>query len=471
MILRIAGKEWLELVRDGRFRWTSLIILTLLIGATAVGWQSWREQHRERLDAQAEARARFDAQPEKNPHAAAHYGLWLFKPKQPLAFLDPGIDPYTGVAVFLEAHQRNPLEHRPAQDGTALRRFGDLTAAMILQQLMPLLVIILAFPAIAGERERGTLRQVLSLGVAPGTLMAGKAIGLTFALGVVLIPTFGLGAVLLIGSGADAMASWPSALVMAVSYLTYLGLFLAMSLYVSARAGSSRVALIVLMAFWIVNVLIVPRLTTDLGRLAVPTPSALEFREAIRRDIAMGIDGHDPQDQRLERLEQELLERYQVDYLEDLPINFQGVALQAGEESTNQILDVHYGDLYRRFEQQNEIREWLGLLSPTLAIRELSMALAGTDEAHHHDFAQAAEAYRRTLVKELNNDLEINGADLGFMYQAGPELWASVPPFHYDPPSLSETLSDHMRPCLGLVIWVVVLLGLLIRAGSSLRAI
>ena len=107
MILAIARKEFVDLARDGRFRWAASAIALLLVAATAVGWRGWSEVRAERGRAEAEARHQFEGQEEKNPHAAAHYGLYVFKPKATLAFLDPGVDPYTGVSVYLEAHRRN----------------------------------------------------------------------------------------------------------------------------------------------------------------------------------------------------------------------------------------------------------------------------------------------------------------------------------------------------------------------------
>ena len=68
-------------------------------------------------------------QTKKNPHSAAHYGVYAFKPKSPLAIVDTGIDPYMGVAVWLEAHKQNEFKYRPAQDRTAVGRFGEMTAA------------------------------------------------------------------------------------------------------------------------------------------------------------------------------------------------------------------------------------------------------------------------------------------------------------------------------------------------------
>ncbi|CAN5900469.1 DUF3526 domain-containing protein [soil metagenome] len=469
MIARIARKELVEMVRDGRFRWSAAIVVALLVGSLAVGWKNWSDVQQQHDRAQAEAREHFECQEEKNPHAAAHYGLYIFKPKLPLAFVDPGVDPYTGVTVYLEAHKQNDFRDRPARDATALQRFGELTAASVLQVLLPLVIIFLAFPAIAEEREQGTLRQVLSLGVRPKDLLLGKALGLTLALGLIALPAVVVGVIALSWTGPGAWTTWPNALALWIGYLFYLGIFLAVALLVSARAKSSRAALVGLLGFWILNTMVAPRLATDIARQLFPTPSALEFASAIERDIKRGIDGHDPEDQRLKRLEQDLLEKYDVDFIEDLPINFQGVALQASEEYGNRVFDRHYTDLWAIFERQDAVRKGLGFLAPTLAVRELSMALSGTDNAQFRDFANAAEKHRRDIVKRLNQDLEVHGADLGFMYQAGPELWESMPHFLYQAPGLGETSFRQGFAWVSLLLWLLVPSDLAPRSASRLR--
>jgi ABC-2 type transport system permease protein len=467
MVLRIARKELVDLLRDGRFRWSSAVVAALLASSVATGWRSWSEAKRERAAAQDEARAHFEGQDEKNPHAAAHYGLYVFKPKHPLAFVDPGIDPYSGVSVYLEAHRRNAVAYRPARDATALQRFGELNVSTVLQVLVPLLIIFLAFPAVAAEREQGTLRQLLSLGVDPRALLAGKALGLSAGLVLALLPGLVAGVVALAAGGGEA--GWAAAGVLAVAYVAYLGIVLAASLYASARARSSGAALIALLGVWIANTMVAPRLATDLARRAVPTPSALEFAAAIERDIRGGIDGHDPQDARIERLKASLLEKYRVDTVEELPINFQGVALQASEDYGNAVFDRHYADLWRAYERQDAVRKALGVLFPTLAIRELSMALAGTDNAEYRDFAEEAESLRRAMVARLNRDLEVNGAELGFMYQAGAGLWRSMPRFRYRQADLRTTLFRQGFACVSVVFWLVATVELVDRSARRLR--
>lgn len=194
----IARKEFIEMLRDGRVRWTGGIVLVLLAVAFLTGWTRHHELTRQHSAAQEATRKHWLTQGKKNPHSAAHYGIYAFKPKLPLAVLDTGTEP-TGVAVWLEAHKQNEFKYRPAQDATILARFGELTAAAVMQLLIPLLIIIMTFGAFAGEREQGTLRQLLSLGVPARRLALGKALGLLAGLGVYLVPAvlLGAGAILL----------------------------------------------------------------------------------------------------------------------------------------------------------------------------------------------------------------------------------------------------------------------------------
>ena len=71
----IASKDFLEMTRDGRFRWSGAILSMLTLMSIAVGVRTFLDVDRQQRDAQAEARTHWEGQGEKNPHAAAHYGM------------------------------------------------------------------------------------------------------------------------------------------------------------------------------------------------------------------------------------------------------------------------------------------------------------------------------------------------------------------------------------------------------------
>ena len=470
MVMRIARKELLEMTRDGRFRVAGVVVLLLLLTALGLGWRRHADVTTAHETAIEQEREIWESQGEKSPHSAAHYGVYAFKPTGRLAFFDPGTEAYTGVTVWLEAHKQNQFLYSPARDGNTLQRFGELTAATVLQLLLPLLIILLAFSAFAGERESGTLRQVLSLGVRRSDLALGKALGVTGALAVLLVPAILLGAAALTAATADsASGGLMRTLLLAGVYMLYLGAFVAVTLAVSARAPSARFALVALLGLWVFVCLAAPRAATDLGKALYPTPSAQEFAASLAEEREAGIDGID-YDDFLEARKQELLATYGVDEVEELPINYSGWRLQVSEEYSNQFFDSHYARLWDRFEAQDEFRQKIGFVAPLLAVRSISMSLAGSDFAHFRWFSEQAEQYRRRLVEFLNNDMRDNAGVAQFSYRKDQRLWSEAPVFAYDAPDPLWAVSGQSAALAALVLWSVLTAFLAWSAARRLEA-
>lgn len=464
MILRIARKELVDLSRDGRFRVLSALVLAVSVVSLAAGWKTYTALSDQHRAAQSATREQWLNQPKKNPHSAAHYGVYAFKPKSQLAIVDTGIDPYVGVAVWLEAHKQNEIKYRPAQDRTAVQRFGELGGAEVLQVLLPLFIVLIAFPAFAGEREQGTLRQLLSVGARPRDLALGKALGVAAALGLILLPATVLGvAALTLSTSQGLLADDPLRVgALAGVYLLYFVVLIALSLFVSARARSARLALVVLLTFWFANSLVASRIASDVAAWLHPTPSAVEFQKALEADL----NDQPEMERRLEKRRQELFARYNVDRVDALPIAFSGVSLQEGEEHGNEVFDAHFRPLFDTYERQNRIYQGAGALAPMLAARSLSMGLSGTDFSQHRHFLDAAEAYRRDIQRVMNGDIQRNQKP-GQVYLAGRELWDQVAPFEYTPPPAAWVLGQYRTSVIVLVAWLVAAVLLMVRASTT----
>ena len=456
MIFRIAQKEILETVRDGRFRTMAVTVVGLLTISLILGWKSYSDVNRQHETGRRATRQNWISQGVKNPHSAAHYGVYAFKPRTSLSFIDTGTDPYTGVAVWLEAHKQDDFKYKPAQDASTLSRFGELTAATILQILIPLLIILLSFSAFAGEREGGTLKQLLSLGVKKNDLALGKALGISAALGAVLIPAALLGAALLVGFGEPGafLDTADRILLLACLYLLYFVVFLGLSLAVSASARSGRMALLLLLTFWIVNSLIAPRAVSDVARRMYPTPSAFTFTETLEHDLASGVSGNSSAEKRAAELRRRVMAQYGVEDIKKLPISFLGISLQQGEEDGDKVFDLRYGELWNLFERQNRMRQASSVFAPMLAMRSLSMALAGTDFEQHRQFATAAERYRRFFIKKINDDITTHATSRE-VYTRGNDLWQSIPEFRYTAPGLGFALNQQKLPIVLLGCWAL----------------
>jgi ABC-2 type transport system permease protein len=470
MILRIAQKEITETLRDGRFRASAAIVFTLLAASLLLGWRHHAEVSAQHNAARQSTRNQWLNQGKKNPHSAAHYGVYAFKPNSPLALVDHGTNDYTGVAVWLEAHKQNEFKYRPAQDATSVQRFGELTGAAVLQLLVPLLIILLAFDAFSGERELGTLRQLLSLGVKPGSLTAGKSLGISASLLMLLVPAAALGslAISAASSSGEITGALPRAAWMTLGYLLYYGALIGVTLAVSALASSSRTALIALLGFWMLNALVAPRAASDIAKSLRPAPSAFEFAQTIESAMKNGIDGHDPAAERTSRLKQDLLKKYNVSRIEDLPVNFTGVSLQEGENHGNAVYDRVFGQLWKTFAEQETIHRTVALFAPGLATRSVSMAFAGADFSHHAHFATAAEEYRRGIQRTMNDDIMRNAGKSG-PYLAADELWSKVSAFDYKSPDAGWVLQQQGPALLILSVWCVLAIAAAYWAVGRLR--
>jgi len=470
MISTIVRHEFKGALRDGRFRWAGMIIALLLLAALLAGWSYHREISAQRHHASHAEEERWLAQPEKNPHSAAHYGIYAFKPRLSPALIDPGVEPYAGVTTWMEAHKQNDVLYRPAEDATSAQRFGDLTVALILQLLLPLLIVVVGFSAVTAERERGTLRQISALGLSPTRWLFGKAAGLASAFSLLALPALLLSGLVLAGlQDAATENAWSRFGLMAVLYLLYLGVFLFLTLGVSASVRSSRASLIILLGVWMLNGLLVPRTLSELGASRYPIPSVA----SVKQDIQQRLQNPEYAVRAREIWEPRVIERYGLSGVDELNgLSVRGLSLLRGESAGYLVFDEVYGELHDQIEAQNAYQRARSWIAPLSALQPLSRALAGTDFAHHRHFIESAEAYRRIVQDTMNEDILINDGKQGNRaYLAGAELWAKVPPLVIHAPSLSTALRGQATPLVALLLWFTATLVFFSTAARRLKAL
>ena len=453
--MTVAMHELRMLLRDGRARAGAVALLLLAAVALASGLVRNQSLAAERARAQAVIAEQWTAQGEKNPHSAAHYGSYAFRPVLPFAFFDAGVLPYAGVSIWLEAHKQNFAEGRPADDATPLARFGELTLAFILQALVPLALLLAAHASFAGEREQGTLRQVLASGISPLRLFVGKFLGLGAAVLLLLAPLL-LAIVLALAVAGDA-SLWAGAASLLFAYLLYFALLLLLALVVSAQASSSQSALLILLGFWAVTTFALPRLAADVGRIVAPTPSTVAFLRGIEADIASGMGG-DPPAERIARRREALLRIYKVGSEAELPINFQGVVFGIQDEVGHAAYDHQFGLLHEAVDRQVDVFEAASILSPRMALMLISQELSGTSLAHQRHFERGAETFRRQLMDVLNRDITLNSKPGQADYRAGADLWRRTGQYRYVPETLGERWARCAAPLTVLGLWTLALL-------------
>ncbi len=462
MIRLLANKEIREISRQGQFKIAAFIVLLLAIVSTLVSYGHYQSVQEQYQQAQSNERNIWESQDDKNPHSAAHYGTYAFKPKYPLSLLDQGVDKFVGVSIFLEAHKRNEAQYMSAADQSGLARFGELTPDFILLFVLPLLVILFGHNSITRERENGTLNLIKSQGLSMYRFVLGKWLGVFSLILVLTLAIFTLASILLAFTSDFGVISIESLITMLVVYLVYYAIFTSISVLVSIRAKNSGIALVGLLGFWILSCLALPKAATNMAEEAHPYPTLQSFNEAIALDKSKGLDGHDPWSQAAKELEEETLKAYNVNSVEELPFNYDGYRMQKGEEHEAEIYFKHYRSLKEVHYEQTSVYQKTAILSPYLPVRFLSMSLAHTDYGTHWDFSDAAENYRLDLQKALNDNFAENSEYGDWAYKADKALWADVPEFSYTPPSYGDILGSNQTNVMVVLLWLIASFGMML---------
>jgi ABC-2 type transport system permease protein len=177
MMRRLYAAELGRLAGESRVQRIACVLMLLFATVFVTDWRTASRAAADRAAITTAERQRWLDQGVKDPHEAAHYGVWAFKPSSPLSILDPGIEPFAGLAVWLEAHQWDEMIFRPRQDSDPLMR-NAISIGQLVSVLGPLAAILLGFAGIAEDRERGTLRMALGNAASPRALLVSRGLAM-----------------------------------------------------------------------------------------------------------------------------------------------------------------------------------------------------------------------------------------------------------------------------------------------------
>lgn len=476
---RIVANELLEARRSRTLVALGVVLALLLAGAAVVGAARHDAVRHQRERYQSMVASQFRDQPDRHPHRVSHYGFLVFRPPAALGFFDLGVESQTGTSIFLEGHRQNAATFSDASQDDGLRRFGELTMAIVVQAFVPLLVLAVGAVTITREREARTLPLILCQGVSWTTLLWGKVMGTLVVSSLIVLPgTLVVGAWLaLSGTAVAAHDVGARAALLVALHLAFLAACATIGVGLSAVHRTSRGALLTAMGVWMALWVVVPRTVPGLAVAVHPLPSRASFDAQVERRVRELGDSHNPGDPRFTALRERLLRDHGVARVEDLPVNYNGVVMTEGERITSEAYAANAAALLDTQRRQSRIVEWAGFVSPFVAMRTLSMALAGSDMAHAAEFERQAESYRYDLIQRLNalHTTEVPhardrylgaGADnVPSRQRISADHWDELPLFAYEPTTARWALDRQRFGLASLAWWCLVALGVMAGLG------
>lgn len=451
MIGVLLGRELGSYRRNTRFRWL-FVLMVLLCGLASVdGWNRAKQAQQTRELAESHDRQNWVNQGANNPHGAAHFSRYAFRPTPPLAAVEPGVWDFAGAAVWMEAHHQNPATLRRAEDALARAPMATLSVAWITRSIGSLALLVLLFSAVAKEREQKTLRALAASGVSSRDFVLAK-VGAAFVASVLLtVVAFAIALVpaLVLSVPVDMLRL----AIMFGSTLLALVAFAMAIIVLSARAKCSGTALVLGGVLWLALSVGVPSVGGQLATTLFPDLDEHGFRASIQKEAQSGFWSGPAKDKVVRELEQEILAKRGAKSLEEIGFNKKGVVLQAHDRHANAVFDRRFGELEALHRSQDRVVAWASLASPLLALQRVSAGCSGTDLYAQQRFIARAEGHRRQLIAQLNQDLMEHAGDKGMKYEAGRDLWESIPDFVTQPPPLQEVLNNYLVELGVLLAW------------------
>jgi ABC-2 type transport system permease protein len=456
-----------------------MVVMMVMIGFAAYsGWKIYTSQNATRQHYQQEARESWENNPDKHPHRMAHFGSFAFRLKYPLSMFDFGLESFTGNAVYLEAHRQNSVNFSEASFSTGLLRFGEISMAMLLQVVLPLIVFFLGFASVSAERENGTLKVMLTQGVAWKDILVGKSMGIFSLAMFMVVPVIVITLFLLLLTDqtsftTDSLLRYAGIVIV---YLVFTLVLCFITVLISTVSTSSKNALMTLLAVWLFMIVLLPKTTQALGNYFYPSLSKIEFDTAVELDVLKEGDSHNPDDPHYKNLRDSVLQVYKVDSVQQLPFNYSGFVMREGERISAEIYQRHLEELVYTYKKQNSINKITAWINPYAAVRNISMALSGTDFESYVAFQQEAERYRYQLAQTMN-ELQmkfISNEKLGpndKPYTISHEHWKEIPDFRPQHLSIDTALGNELSSMLSLVFWTVLSIALIIRLSKKAKAI
>ena len=298
MIFHIAKREFYDNMNSLRFALTVLLILTLMIvnavkhiGDYRAEMSIFRKNVAQSLDHLRSRSENLYDLVEKGPGN-------FYKQPSPLSFCADGgeaflpdhvsaakghyivgLDNAEGTHVWVNGKWtlEYPYENPNLRD--IRPNYTQIDWVLVISVVLSFVAILFTFDAISEERERGTLRLILSNSVPRSQILIGKFLGALLSIGLPFLMAALINLFLLNAASHISLEArdWGQLGVIFLIAMVYMSIFIALGLLISARVNQPETSLTILLLIWVVVVVLTPN---TLGSIVSGLKPAQTYEES-----------------------------------------------------------------------------------------------------------------------------------------------------------------------------------------------
>ena len=489
MFTTLLRRELLDNLMTFRFAAATLGTLLLVLANTAVLLEDYERRLADYNTAVKKHRQEL--------HETKIYGegeIALDRPPNPLSIFNVGLDKRLGNEILI-AHNTVPTLWEARMNGSEnpfLNLFSSIDLVFIFEVVLSLMTLMFAYDALAGERERGTLRLVLANPVGRAHVLLAKYVSAMTCMLIALVISLLFALILLTTSPFISLRSDDVLRIggIVLASVAYLSVFYLIGLLISTITHRTSTALMLAMFVWGFLVLVYPNLVLALIRTSdVPQERAVSASNQIKqiweafdreRKRFLAADDFPGEDYRfnIDGFWGYANEGYPADsktlvYFYARTLAFEGI----DEEYQPAVPHVqHYHRFLMPLTIQTADRTWLIRkealvdtlvrqanfkrtllkLSPVGVYDAATQAWAGTGLLGIRDFFDAARQYRKTVLRWYD-DKDAFGAREWFLSDKDEADWSTLPRFSFERRGIEINAKRAMPDVLLLLLTSLVL--------------
>ncbi len=183
------------------------------------------------------------------------------------------------------------LERGATDTNYKLPDMPELDWSFIIKLVFSLLVILIGYDTIAGERQQGTLRLLLSAPIGRAQLLAAKYVAILATVAAALLCGMLLALIVAILwlPGLLTLNTLAAALMTFLLAMLYLSVFALLCLVVSSAVHQSSFALLLLLAAWVLFTIIIPDTSGILAEKSAQVPGEFQLAREVGPTIQKEI--------------------------------------------------------------------------------------------------------------------------------------------------------------------------------------
>jgi len=411
MIWKIAKKEFLLNLMTFKFAVGTILCVVLMIVFMPVLVNDYKQRLKD-YNANVSA-TQAELQKAKVYHTIfVGWRHYIYRPPAILSVFSKDIEHNVGDSVRIGVYDVPELSAGSKEVNPYVSILPTLDISLIFKIIISVLALLVACDVISNEREQGTLKLMLSAGVARYQVLLGKLLAGWMTLFIPVTIAFITGLLIWQLSAMIDLtgADWARIGVIYFASLIFISVMYNFGLFASCMTKRSSVSLLLTLFFWMFFIIVVPNLSSHLATFMRP----LETEEATEKRLQ---EIRERQKKERREVDNQIPWRGEIFDIDDGLGRFyvicdqEGIACLQKRHAVREVLFIKHAEQKWKFQhayvenlfKQKQLANTLSRISPISLYGAVTSALAGTDASSCQDFVKAARGYRQEVIDYIRS--------------------------------------------------------------------